>query len=40
MEVFREWKALAKPKPQPDGLRRPLWFARAVKPSAKAYYKR
>jgi anaerobic selenocysteine-containing dehydrogenase len=40
MELYREWKALAKPKPQPDGLRRPLWFARAVRPSAKAFYKR
>ena len=40
MEVFREWLALAKPKAQPDGLRRPLWFARAVRPSAKAYYKK
>ena len=39
MEAFREWKALAKPRAQKDGLRRPLWFARAVRPSAKAYYK-
>jgi anaerobic selenocysteine-containing dehydrogenase len=40
MEVFREWLALAQPKAQADGLRRPLWFARAVRPSAKAYYKK
>jgi len=39
MEVFREWLTLAKPKAQADGLRRPLWFARAVRPSAKAYYR-
>ena len=39
MEVFREWKALAKPRIQPDGLRRPLWFARAVRPSLKAFYR-
>jgi anaerobic selenocysteine-containing dehydrogenase len=39
MDVFREWVALAKPRAQPDGLRRPLWFARAVKPSTRAYYK-
>ncbi len=38
-EVFREWLALAKPKAQADGLRRPLWFARAVRPSTKAYYR-
>jgi anaerobic selenocysteine-containing dehydrogenase len=39
MEVFREWKALAQPRFGRDGLRRPLWFARAVRPSASAYYK-
>jgi anaerobic selenocysteine-containing dehydrogenase len=39
MEVFREWKALAKPRAQEGGLRRPLWFARAVRPSAKAYFR-
>jgi anaerobic selenocysteine-containing dehydrogenase len=39
MELFREWKALAKPRVQTDGLRRPLWFARAVRPSAEAYYR-
>jgi anaerobic selenocysteine-containing dehydrogenase len=39
MEVFREWLALARPPRRPDGLRRPLWFARAVRPSAQAYRK-
>ncbi|MBL8843062.1 MAG: formate dehydrogenase, partial [Planctomycetes bacterium] len=37
MEVFREWMALARPAPGPGGLRRPLWFNRAVKPTAEAY---
>jgi anaerobic selenocysteine-containing dehydrogenase len=37
MEVYREWKALARPAPGPGGLRRPLHFARAVRPSADAY---
>jgi anaerobic selenocysteine-containing dehydrogenase len=37
MEVYREWIARARPAPGPGGLRRPLHFARAVKPSAKAY---
>jgi anaerobic selenocysteine-containing dehydrogenase len=39
MEAFREWKALATPLPRADGLRRPLWFARAVKPTKSAYYR-
>ncbi len=37
MQVYREWLALAPPRRGPDGLRRPLWFARAVKPSPSAY---
>lgn len=37
MDVYREWLALARLEPRPPGLRRPLHFARAVKPSAEAY---
>ncbi|MBK7642983.1 MAG: molybdopterin-dependent oxidoreductase [Planctomycetes bacterium] len=37
MAVFREWMKLAKLEPRPGGLRRPLHFARAVKPTAEAY---
>ena len=37
MEVYREWKQGTRPAPGPGGLRRPLHFARAVKPSADAY---
>ncbi|MHB8295700.1 MAG: molybdopterin-dependent oxidoreductase [Acidimicrobiales bacterium] len=37
MEVFREWLAKTRPGPGPGGLRRPLWFARPVKPQASAY---
>jgi anaerobic selenocysteine-containing dehydrogenase len=37
MEVYREWLALAPPRRGPGGLRRPEWFARAVRPSPKAY---
>ncbi len=37
MEVYREWLAKARPAPGPGGLRRPLHFARAVKPTASAY---
>ena len=35
--VFKEWMANTRPGPGPDGLRRPLWFARPVKPTATAY---
>jgi len=37
MAVFREWLAKARPGPGPGDLRRPLWFARPVKPLATAY---
>ena len=37
MQVYREWLALARPAPGPEGLRRPLHFARAVRPSLDAY---
>lgn len=37
MAVYREWLALTRPAPGPGGLRRPLWLARAVKPSVAAY---
>jgi anaerobic selenocysteine-containing dehydrogenase len=37
MEVYREWRALARPAPGPNGLRRPLHFARAVRPTNESY---
>jgi anaerobic selenocysteine-containing dehydrogenase len=37
MEVYREWVALTRPGTGPAGLRRPLHFARAVRPAAEAY---
>ena len=36
-EVYRQWLAKARPGPGPGNLRRPLWFARPVKPLASAY---
>ncbi len=36
-EVYREWLAMARPAPGPDGLRRPLWLPRAFKPDLSAY---
>ena len=37
MELFHEWLAKTRPGPGPGGLRRPLHFARPVKPLASAY---
>jgi anaerobic selenocysteine-containing dehydrogenase len=37
MEVYREWLKMARPAPGPDGLRRPLWLLRPVKPDPEAY---
>jgi len=36
-EVYREWLALTKPAPGPDGLRRPLWLNRPLHPDRTAY---
>ncbi|HVF89763.1 MAG TPA: molybdopterin-dependent oxidoreductase [Blastocatellia bacterium] len=36
-EVFRSWLEKARPAPGPDGLRRPLWFSRPVRPDNEAY---
>lgn len=40
MEAYREWLALTRPAPPhgPGNLRRPLWFARAVRPAEEAYH--
>ncbi|MEM7202823.1 MAG: molybdopterin-dependent oxidoreductase [Planctomycetota bacterium] len=37
MEVYREWKAMARPAPGPGGLRRPLHFKRVVRPTEATY---
>lgn len=37
-EVYREWLAMTRPAPGPDGLRRPLWFNRPLKPAKELYY--
>jgi anaerobic selenocysteine-containing dehydrogenase len=36
--VYQRWKALARPAPGPDGLRRPLWIPRVVRPEDAAFY--
>jgi anaerobic selenocysteine-containing dehydrogenase len=37
MEVYRQWLEKTRPAPGPGGLRRPLWFLRALKPDASVY---
>ncbi len=37
MEAYHEWLTMTRPAPGPNGLRRPLWFNRAVKPAIEAY---
>ncbi|MEZ5340687.1 MAG: hypothetical protein R2706_04350 [Acidimicrobiales bacterium] len=36
-EAYLEWLAKTRPAPGPDGLRRPLWYARPMKPQASAF---
>ncbi len=38
MEVYREWLDMTRPAPGPDNLRRPLWFARALRPAEEMFY--
>jgi anaerobic selenocysteine-containing dehydrogenase len=38
MDVYREWLAMTRPAPGPGGLRRPLWFKRALRPDDSTYY--
>jgi anaerobic selenocysteine-containing dehydrogenase len=38
MEIYREWLKMARPAPGPGGLRRPLWFKRALRPVDDVYY--
>jgi anaerobic selenocysteine-containing dehydrogenase len=36
-DVYKEWLAMTRPAPGPDGLRRPLWFDRPLRPIPDAY---
>ncbi len=36
-EAYAHWLAKTRPAPGPGGLRRPLWYARPLKPEARAY---
>ncbi len=37
-EMYKEWLAMTRPAPGPDGLRRPLWFKRPIRPAEELYY--
>jgi hypothetical protein len=37
-EVYKKWLDMTRPAPGPDGLRRPLWFKRALRPDESTYY--
>ncbi len=37
-EEYRKWLAMTRPAPGPDGLRRPLWFKRPLRPAEEMYY--
>lgn len=37
-ENYKEWQAMARPAPGPNGLRRPLWLKRPVRCDDSAYY--
>jgi len=36
-EIYKEWLAMTRSAPGPDGLRRPLWFDRPLRPIPEAY---
>ncbi len=36
-DAYREWLSMTRPAPGPGGLRRPLWYARPLKPTPAAY---
>jgi anaerobic selenocysteine-containing dehydrogenase len=36
-EIYLKWLAMTRPAPGPNGLRRPLWFSRPVRPDNSAY---
>ncbi len=36
--IYKEWLEMTRPAPGPDGLRRPLWFARALRPDKSTFY--
>jgi anaerobic selenocysteine-containing dehydrogenase len=37
-EVYKRWLKLTRPAPGPDGLRRPLWLNRPLRPTTETFY--
>ena len=37
-EVYRRWLKKTRPAPGPEGLRRPLWLKRPLKPAEDQFY--
>ncbi len=37
-QVYKEWLKMTRPAPGPNGLRRPLWMARALRPAEETFY--
>lgn len=37
-QIYKEWLAMTRPAPGPNGLRRPLWLARPLRPSDEMFY--
>ncbi|MEP7148634.1 MAG: molybdopterin-dependent oxidoreductase [Acidobacteriota bacterium] len=37
-EIYKQWLAMTRPAPGPDGLRRPLWLARPLRPAEEMFY--
>ncbi|RME59853.1 formate dehydrogenase, partial [Candidatus Parcubacteria bacterium] len=38
MEVYRRWLRMTRPAPGPNGLRRPLWMNRPLRPAEEMFY--
>ncbi len=39
-QIYKEWLAMTRPADRADGLRRPLWFIRPLRPAPEAFYKK
>ncbi|HEX8565624.1 MAG TPA: molybdopterin-dependent oxidoreductase [Pyrinomonadaceae bacterium] len=37
-QIYKEWLAMTRPAPGPNGLRRPLWLARPLRPADEMFY--
>lgn len=37
-QIYKEWLAMTRPAPGPNGLRRPLWLGRPLRPSEEMFY--